>query len=339
MAIKAWWESDPDETFWMEITDRADLGANLHAPQSDGSGRDYWSYSLVTHVNEGDVVFHWWKPPGDEPGIVGYSRAVGALQTSRINWQAHGSVGRARGTASTTPSWLQPLGDFVELDQKFSQTDLRRHEDGLRLLRGELEAEHGNPLYFPFEVGDKRPPRAFQGYLVKFPRSLVREFGLPHADIPLVEPQSGEVTASAPVAVVVPAGGARRQADPQVRRAIEKHAVRAVEQALRSEAWETADVGDFRAYDIHATKDGEELHVEVKGSATTGVYTIDLTSGEIAHAASHRTLLAVVEGITWTRAGDEIQTTGGAMRLWWDWQPEEERLVATDYRYALPEGD
>lgn len=42
MAINAWWDGDSTETFWMEITDRADLGANLHAPQSDGSGRDYW---------------------------------------------------------------------------------------------------------------------------------------------------------------------------------------------------------------------------------------------------------------------------------------------------------
>ena len=95
MGITSWWESDPDEIYWMEITDRSDLGANLHAPQTDGSGRDYWSYSLVQHVNEGDIVFHWWKPPGEEPGLVGYSRAVGSTQQSRIRWQAHGTVGRA----------------------------------------------------------------------------------------------------------------------------------------------------------------------------------------------------------------------------------------------------
>ena len=331
MAINAWWESDSAESFWMEITDRADVGADLHAPKLDGSGRDYWSYSLVQHVNEGDVVYHWWKPPGDEPGIVGYSRAAGSLQTSSIRWQAHGTVGRARGPVPPQPSWLQPLADFVELDEMFTQTDLRAHETGLKAARSALHAQYGDPLYFPFEAGEKRPPRAFQGYLVKMPRSVVEALGLPDPTSALPFTTPSVVRPTAP-----PAGAERRQADPLVRRAIEKHAVRTIEALLQAEGWSTVDVGDFRSYDIEATRADETLHVEVKGSVTSGVRTIELTYGEVGHARSDRTLLALVEGIEWEKVDGHVQTSGGTARLWWDWVPQDGHLVPTVYRYTLP---
>jgi hypothetical protein len=36
MTMNAWWEGNHYESYWMEITDREDLGADLHAPQLDG---------------------------------------------------------------------------------------------------------------------------------------------------------------------------------------------------------------------------------------------------------------------------------------------------------------
>jgi hypothetical protein len=72
MAIQRWWDGNNSERYWMEITEREDIGADLHAPKVDGSGREYWSYSLVTEVNDGDIVLHWWKRgDGAEPALVG----------------------------------------------------------------------------------------------------------------------------------------------------------------------------------------------------------------------------------------------------------------------------
>lgn len=61
MAINDWWVADPTEFSWLEITDRADLGVDLNAPQRADNGREFWGYSLIQEVKDGDVVFHYDK--------------------------------------------------------------------------------------------------------------------------------------------------------------------------------------------------------------------------------------------------------------------------------------
>jgi hypothetical protein len=172
-GIHEWWTADPRERYWMEITDRPDLGANLHAPQRDDAGSEYWSYALVTSVRPGDVVLHWWKLPGEDPALVGWSRAVGEVRAAEIVWTAHGSYGRARPSDSPEPSWLAPLENFTEFDSAVTLGELRAQEMSLRAVRDALELRYGKPLYFPFVFSDKRPLRTAQGYLVKFPAALV----------------------------------------------------------------------------------------------------------------------------------------------------------------------
>ena len=58
MTINEWWADDPQERFWMEITDRTNLGANLVAPTTAKGGKETFSYTLVDHVKAGDVVYH-----------------------------------------------------------------------------------------------------------------------------------------------------------------------------------------------------------------------------------------------------------------------------------------
>ncbi|MET8260733.1 hypothetical protein [Micromonospora sp. NPDC005205] len=48
VRLNEWWQDDPAECYWLEITDRNDIGANVQALQRDGSGRENWSYALVT---------------------------------------------------------------------------------------------------------------------------------------------------------------------------------------------------------------------------------------------------------------------------------------------------
>ena len=115
MAINEWWAGDPAERYWLEITDRERLGVDLHAPKTDQSGSETWSYSLVSHVRDGDIVLHYWKQKGQEKAIVGYSRATGSLESTTIRWQPHGTFGRASGTLDDRPAWRFRLSNFTDL--------------------------------------------------------------------------------------------------------------------------------------------------------------------------------------------------------------------------------
>jgi hypothetical protein len=96
-VINKWWTRNDRERFWMEITNRADVGANLWAPQVDVSGREHRSYSLAKHVRPGDLVLHWSKQAG--PAIVAYSHVTGTLETSQT-WQSREPYGRQRPSSS-----------------------------------------------------------------------------------------------------------------------------------------------------------------------------------------------------------------------------------------------
>src|SRR5262249_25647175 len=86
MPINVWWKDQPEERYWLETTDRTDLGANLRAPQKDDGGAENASYVLVTHVQDGDIVLHY---PREEGAIAGWSRAVGGFWQSTILWASH----------------------------------------------------------------------------------------------------------------------------------------------------------------------------------------------------------------------------------------------------------
>lgn len=90
MAVNEWWDGDARQRYWMEITDRDDLGDDLHAPQTDQSGKEYWSYDLVNYVRPGDVVLHWWKQQGQDPAFVAFSEVLAQPRAATIRWKPHG---------------------------------------------------------------------------------------------------------------------------------------------------------------------------------------------------------------------------------------------------------
>jgi hypothetical protein len=124
-------------------------------------------------------------------------------------------------------------------------------------------------------------------------------------------------------------------ADSVVRKAIEKHAVSAAVAHYSSlGALVLIEVG--KPYDLRMMLDGQEMHVEVKGSTRT-LSAVTLTRNEVTHArAFPSTQLFVVDAIQIeTDHAGEIATSGGRTRVWRDWQPTDESLEATVYQHTL----
>ncbi|WP_216587009.1 protein NO VEIN domain-containing protein [Streptomyces brasiliscabiei] len=337
MSVNRWWRRDPSERYWLEITNREDIGTNLVAPQVNDQGAEYWSYTLVREVRPGDLVLHWDKNHG--PGVVGYSHVTGEPFASTITWQSRGTYGRRRNASGPEAAWQAPLGGFRRLKRPVTQARLREIEFRVRSLRDHLAEAVEGPLYFPFALSESRPLRTAQGYLTKLPRALVEELPelLELRQTAISEPHEPEAPDRPPTAPRDPRDprgttGYGRQQDARRRRAVERYAMDQVLDHYRSMGYEVEDVGDRSPWDITARKNGTETHIEVKGS-TTSREAIDLTEGEVRHAEDVNTCLVVIDRIT---LDDDLRCHGGRRRTWADWTPAREDLVPTAYRYPLP---
>ncbi|MDO3687369.1 DUF3883 domain-containing protein [Micromonospora sp. C28ISP2-4] len=139
-----------------------------------------------------------------------------------------------------------------------------------------------------------------------------------------------------------PAGGGRSgrsgyMTDPELKRAIELHAVQTVMDHYQVvERYDVENVGDRESYDVRATRGNEELHIEVKGSSGLADK-VDLTSNEVDHAHGADTHLVIVDQIRWRRLPDgTIETSGGRARRWTAWTPAQEHLTPSRYWYRPP---
>ena len=172
-ADERWWAGDLAEVFWLEITDRDDLGVDLNAPTIGEHGREYWSYSFVREVAEQDIVLHYRARP--HKAITHWSRAAGDPYQDEVYWGAHGMAsGRGPLDPYWRPGWRRPLDGPYALPEPVTLDQLRAVEPQVRAIHDELRDAHPDtPLYFPFLLSKSRPLRAFQGYLTKFPAALV----------------------------------------------------------------------------------------------------------------------------------------------------------------------
>jgi len=83
MKINLCWESDPEDIYWPEITDRRNLGDDLNAPQRRDDGREFWGYSLINEIGDGDIAFHYHK---GNRSILAWSRASGGVWEDSVLW-------------------------------------------------------------------------------------------------------------------------------------------------------------------------------------------------------------------------------------------------------------
>jgi hypothetical protein len=317
----------------MEITDRWDVGDDLYAPQSDGSGNEQWSYTLVTEAQPGDIVLHWHKSRLGRPAIIGWSEVTGPLSIGSITWQARGTRGRARGVATTGPSWRMQCGGLNELRTPVTSDDLNHQEPSIKGVHAALQAKFSGSLYFPFIFYRPGQLRANQAYLTKFPADLAALF--PQLAT-LLNPRKG---GTVPRSTVKKAVGTPRTQDPVLRAAIERWAVgQAKAHYLKLGATKIEELG--KPFDLVVHGLGPERHVEVKGSSVEAL-AVELTANEVTHARNYaHTDLVVVDRIRWTRdAGGAYTTSGGNLRIWSSWRPEDEYLSTTRFRYELGEQD
>jgi hypothetical protein len=237
---------------------------------------------------------------------------------------------------------LFPLADFQDLEQPVTLADLRASEPILRTEIESLQRTHKGPLYLPFALSDKRPVRVAQTYLAKMPRELVLAIrGLQDA---ISQGASADGAASGrrlPSKPRRPTGSGYLK-DVVVRDAIEDHSVAWALSHFEEAGYLVKDVGDSCPYDVLATSDTEELHIEVKGSSGTAT-TVELTAGEVLDSSfegEYESVLVVVDQIEWSREpSGTVFAKGGRPRVWRDWIPDSERLDPTRYRYLLPPTD
>lgn len=334
MAINDWWAGDPAERYWMEITDRGDLGVDLNAPTLNGAGVPEWGYTLVTETRPGDIVLHWHKRMAGRPALVGWSEVTGPLSIlSAYSWQARGTFGRARGAPTVGQGWRMPCGGLNAMPQPIMASRLEELKPELLNVRDLLRRKFRGPVYFPFTFYKARPMSAAQSYMTKFPAALLRvvpelAFLAPDARTrPPVVDGRGKVRRGA---------GNRHVQDPVLKKAIERHAVDEAKRLYRDRgATEIVELG--KPYDLLVRVDGREIHVEVKGSTTRAV-AVELTVNEVQHAHNHApTELIVIDEIEYRQVDGIYRLLGGRARVWRNWVPDFESLEPTRYRYELPE--
>jgi hypothetical protein len=226
-----------------------------------------------------------------------------------------------------------PLGGIHYLDHPIGIGEFERLRPEVLGIRAQLEARHGKPTYYPFNGYGEKNIRAAQAYLTKMPRALV---GLLSARYKIELDAQGDVLTETPGSTDKRSGGQGFMRDTARKLAIEKHAVaRAVEHYQALGATEIEILG--KPYDIRLKIDGEEVHVEVKGSGNE-LTDVLVTRNEVEHArAFPRTELVVVDVVEWHRKENgEIGTAGGRLRRWPVWSPTDASLRAMTYSHSLP---
>ena len=151
--IHCWWLDRPDERYWLEVTDRPDLGINLKAPQVNERGAEFWN-SLLRHVRPGDVVFHYDRA---KSAIIAHSTATGQSWDDKIVWAALGTYAREAGIAPhERDGWYVGLESFVLLPIALRLDDIRSQTAEVVTSLADLQRQVGPPIYFPFATGGRR---------------------------------------------------------------------------------------------------------------------------------------------------------------------------------------
>jgi hypothetical protein len=337
MTENFWWLADPQERYWVETLSerRPTLGRQLHAPQVDGSGQPNWRYDLVRATRPGDVVLHWLNDRGTR-GLVGWSIVASPATSQPILWHARGTYGRRRARSTEEqPGWWAPLKDFRALKQPLGLDALNEHRAEIAAVHQELHDRHGKPLYLALALYQSggRGVEVGQGYLFKWPAALNPLF--------LGLREVGQLTAGSPSEPSAPQprlGGRPRSRDQRLNRAVERHAMAVATAWYQGLGYAVEDVSSRKSWDLEAAKPTELRRIEVKGSRAARD-AVDLTINEVSNAHSWpSTDLIVVDQIRLdVGANGVITSSGGRVRCWQNWVPDDNSWLPVVVSHLLPE--
>jgi hypothetical protein len=204
--VNNWWTDDPRQRFWLEITDRTDIGVDLHCPQRDAIGHRTPGYSLIWWVQTGDIVFHYNK---NKHAITRWSRAAGHVTEAPTIWLSHHAATRRRLLQERVqPGWWLDLDGPFPVDPPLTLAQIRENALGVRTLLEALRSDHPGSLYFPFSFYGGIEPRPQQPYLNKLPTQFVELFPALAAAADQASPGGPEQAAPTPP----PIGAAYREA-------------------------------------------------------------------------------------------------------------------------------
>ena len=354
-STNRWWTDGPGESwdslerFWIEITDREDLGANLRAPRYDRGGEENWRYTMLLDVRPGDVVYHYGK---NERAITARSVAENWARDEMVTWAPRGSYGRQDDPQEQSGMSIE-LGRFEELSPVVPLQRIREEVESLQSTHQELNQQYNGALYLPFSIHQGGEVRPNQVYLAKFPSAYFDLFPSLRSDPLAAEANDGSGTR--PDRSVGGTGsrnegqedntsrpahsrntGQGYASTAEERKAIEEASMQAARTHFENEGFEVEDRSANNPYDLLCRRDGERLYVEVKGTTTSG-QSVHLTRGEVEHARSHQgeAALFVVKNMELVESEDNLEARGGEQLIRYPWHPEEDALTPTRYDYQL----
>jgi hypothetical protein len=188
--VNAWWADEPGQRFWLEVTDRRDIGIDLHCPQRSSNGERSSGFSLIWSVRPGDIVFHY-SLAAD--AITAWSWAAGEVAEAPTIWRSHrGATRRRVREAVPQPGWWRDLDGPFPLAQPLTMAELTADQGLIREVLAELEDRVTGSLYFPFFWWSGWQLRPMQYYLNKLPIELVRRFSKLSAAIEQASPPAAK---------------------------------------------------------------------------------------------------------------------------------------------------
>lgn len=334
----SWWESSLEEKFWVESTDRTDIGRNLLAPISTHAGQ-----KLVAFVEDGDVIFHYYQPT---KSVVAFSVAKGFPKIDEIRWPD-------RKRSEISPAYKIDLINYTELDDPITLKEIQDEQSSIRSIKAALDKKYdGKSIYFPFQIPKEKVIQPAQGaYLSKMPKALVDLFPtvvqqleqdiapeISHIKAPI----TSKLATYKPMSPRTPVESSYGiQTDEKKKKATELRGMALATKYLEKLGYTVEDVSSQKrlGYDLRALKGDDVVGVEVKASIMSRIE-VAVTTAEVEYAQiageEFRSLLYVVDQIVCSKDGDEYKTSGGRERFWWDWSPDSDSLSPIDYRFTLP---
>jgi hypothetical protein len=124
--------------------------------------------------------------------------------------------------------------------------------------------------------------------------------------------------------------------DAIARKAVEMRAMQVATEHLQKSWKEVTDVSATESYDLRCRSHDSELHVEVKGTTSSGASVV-LTRNEVEHARIFYPSIAllVVSNISLHLSGDSIEATGGCLKCYDPWVVDDYELRPLSFQCSL----